>query len=91
MKQIMLQWKATRRKMVLDELRLRKLKLQKKKLDQPGPSNMNGASDTDIESEDPVDEHLKLSTLRNNYLKQNGWFLNHSVYFFVNGPFQLFI
>ncbi|KAK6636696.1 hypothetical protein RUM43_010358 [Polyplax serrata] len=80
MKQIMLQWKATRRKMVLDELRLRKLKLQKKKLDQPGPSNMNGASDTDIESEDPVDEHLKLSTLRNNYLKQNEAQLNGHSY-----------
>lgn len=77
MKQIMLQWKATRRKMVLEELRARKLKLQKSKLDLPGPSKLNNPSESEIESEDLVDEHLTLSTLRNNYLKQNGKFRHY--------------
>ena len=72
MKQIMFQWKTKRRKMALEELRSQKLKAQSKDLSRPGPSKENGFSESDIESEDPVDEHLKLSTLRNTYLKQNG-------------------
>lgn len=71
MKQIMLQWKATRRKMMFEEVRARRLKHQQKNFDLPSTSKENHSAG-EIESEDPVEEHLKLSTLRNNYLKQNG-------------------
>lgn len=64
MKQIIAQSKTAHKKKIYEKIRTIKLRRTQKDVTQPGPSKEN-ESDTEIESEDAVGEHVKLSTLRN--------------------------
>lgn len=72
MEKIMHQWKAARKRMFFETIRRRKSK-PLIDLNMPGTSKDNAPdnSASEIESEDHVGEHLKLSILQSN-LKQNG-------------------